>query len=62
MSYGYRATLRKMEIGDSLFFPTETPDKVRSTLTGSISQLKHESNFKFASRRVDGGLRLWRIE
>lgn len=60
--FGYRATFRLMEIGDSIFFECADHEKMRATLTGTISQLKREKKFKFASRRVNGGLRVWRTE
>lgn len=43
-----------MEVGDSIFVPLETAQFVG----GYTANLKPK---KFASRQVDGGVRVWRI-
>lgn len=48
--------LRLMEVGDSLF-----TDKKQSIAAAWASGVGKAYNLKFATRRVEGGTRIWRI-
>ena len=55
-----------MEVGDSFLVKcavNEMP-RVKNSLFSAIRKfsIKHKSKSKFASRRVDGGIRVWRTE
>jgi hypothetical protein len=51
----------KMEIGDSFLVPLER-DKSPSSIHSAISQAKKRLNINLTSARVEGGVRVWRIE
>lgn len=60
----YSVTFDQMKVGDSVF--VETPD-VHSTRTRIISQVhkyahSRDNGFRILTRKVDGGLRFWRIK
>ena len=64
---GITSTMKQMDIGDSIFIPFVTDDKkAKSRLQSNISarsiQLRSINGFHFTTRRVTGGLRVWRIE
>lgn len=54
---GLSATLRNMQIGDSVF----VKDKTRASQTGIYTVVSKKVGFNFISRNVDGGCRIWRI-
>lgn len=55
-SYGsFTATLRKMEVGDSIFV-----EGMRGQDVGG--RFQHVKPMKFAKRDAEGGVRIWRIE
>lgn len=48
---------RSMEIGDSFFA------KIKDTSAGPlVQQAQKSTGFLFTTRRVDGGVRIWRIK
>lgn len=49
---------RYMEVGDSVFFGPDLADKaqIRCHVHGK------QAGMKFKSRKVDGGIRVWRVE
>jgi len=53
---GVSVAMAQMEVGDSIF----CKDKTSSTLAGSITYSKRKTGNKFATRSVDGGVRVWR--
>lgn len=54
---------RKMEIGDSFLVPLDSYSrKAHSRLSTALSQAGRRSGRKFCTRRVEGGIRVWRIE
>ena len=54
---GWVATLRRMEVGDSVLFEN------RKQAGGAIQELKRNKDpRKFVTRTVDGGIRVWRFE
>ena len=53
---GLTATLRNMEIGDSTFVNVKTTAEISS----SLAYVRNRYKFKFASRHMGGGIRLWR--
>ena len=48
--------LERMEVGDSIFCKDKTP----TALGGALTYGKRKTGNKFASRSVDGGVRVWR--
>jgi hypothetical protein len=48
---------RNMNVGDSFFVPGKTVYQ----FTGHLSSAKQATGFTFTQRRVDGGVRVWRI-
>ena len=52
-----------MKVGDSFFVP-DRPDGRRSALSSSVNyQHKKSGNtVKYATRKVTGGVRVWRVE
>ena len=53
----------KMTVGDSVFFP-DIDGKNASRITPSQAHTwakKQKSNAKFSARKVEGGVRIWRI-
>lgn len=50
----------EMEIGDSVFFPDE-PRGSRSKPSIASAQLGRYRGWKFSSRAMDGGVRIWRV-
>ena len=59
-SKGLRAALSAMEIGDSFFYPTKDP--VRCGVRSQICRVSKETHKNFTTRKVDGGIRVWRLE
>jgi hypothetical protein len=55
---------RDMAVGDSFFVPAlngRTPQQVRNGITGAIAfHTKAHPGRRFASRIVEGGVRIWR--
>jgi len=56
--YGY---VDEMNIGDSIFFINETRQTL-SALMGAIAYRSRTDGKKFATRTMDGGLRIWRLK
>ena len=56
--WGITAALRKMDVGDSIFLR----GKKQNTVTSLVAILTKKTERKFATRTVDGGLRVWRIK
>jgi hypothetical protein len=57
----YRFPLGEMEIGDSFFVEVKSMTFLNSARS-LISRYSREFNRKFATRTMDGGFRVWRIE
>ena len=49
---------RSLEIGDSFLIP----GKVSGAVGGTVSYARRVTGFKFVTRTVEGGVRVWRIE
>jgi hypothetical protein len=49
---------RQMKVGDSIFIPNMNSS---SQISGSFGQLR-KAGFKFLCRKLNGGIRVWRIE
>ena len=54
---GFTDTLRKMKRGESVFF-----DKSNVSYARNAHAIARQAGVKVATRTVDGGLRVWRIE
>lgn len=52
---------RKMEIGDSVFYPGVT-STLKNKQYIAANQYGRQSGKRFAGRIQDGGLRIWRVE
>lgn len=57
--------LAAMEVGDSFFVPaneTKKPGALQASLGGKARAwaLRNRNGHKFATRQVDGGVRVWR--
>lgn len=64
----------KMEVGQSFLFPVDVdPDltggekaayisRVRNRLFSPLARVRSATNYRFASRIVPGGLRIWRTK
>lgn len=52
---GLTALLRRMEIGDSIFIAGKRPQQVGTQISGA-------KPFRFTTRSVEGGIRVWRTE
>jgi hypothetical protein len=48
-----------MDVGQSVFFPNETTD---SKPYRAAKAFELRRGWKFIIRRIDGGLRIWRVE
>ena len=57
----YRLPLGEMELGDSFLFEPKG-EGVLNTVRSLISRYGKTFKRKFATRMVDGGMRVWRIE
>lgn len=63
--FGNKYPFAQMEVGDSVLIPFEVEggavraQDLRARLSPSISRLAPR---KFATRRVEGGIRVWRLE
>lgn len=55
---GLAPALRRLSPGDSIFVPGKRPAEISSTYT----RLQRELGWKFTTRTVDGGCRVWRVE
>lgn len=53
--------LSKMEIMDSFFIETNSKEDIQS-IRSHIHNPKNRKNKKFATRTVNGGIRVWRIK
>lgn len=51
----------KMSIGDSVFFPGEKAADQHSPPYLSAKKHGRENNKRFSGRKVEGGIRIWRI-
>jgi len=53
----------KMEVGDSFFLFFEYTKREHQSISGSQASWKryNKSNYKFTIRKVDGGIRAWRL-
>ena len=51
-----------LQVGESRFFPTADTRKDRWRVQRAISMRNIHSNRKYTTRKVDGGVRVWRIE
>jgi hypothetical protein len=54
-----------MEIGQSFFVPCKpgkTAAQTRNNMVGSIYSYTKKTGARFATRVVDGGIRVWRFE
>ena len=47
---------RDMEVGDSFF-----TERAQSVVTNARTNATRKTGFKFATRKVDGGTRVWRV-
>ena len=52
---------REMEVGDSFFVPTDKPANVSASICGCVRSSRYPGK-RFTSRKVEGGVRCWRIE
>ena len=62
---GMAATLRRMVVGDSFLVPCEGWPAERRAITASISSFRrtHGQGWsQFVTRKVDGGVRVWRVK
>jgi len=53
---GLLSAMMQMEVGDSVF----VKDKTTATLSSCLTYAKRKTGNKFASRTVEGGVRVWR--
>lgn len=53
-----RYPLREMEVHDSFFVPNKTP----GGLSSSLRHARQVTGYRFTTRTVEGGVRVWRIE
>lgn len=57
------STIKKMEVGDSIFedgaLSTSTSDSV---LYRNAQQFGYRTGRKFSARKVEGGVRVWRVK
>ena len=51
----------QMEIGDSFVIHDVQGRNVRTALSNAVAYYQNKSQQKFATRRVDGGWRVWRL-
>lgn len=58
-SRGFSATLRQLQVGQSFIV---SGARSTSGCSGSIGNVKRTTGFEFAARRVEGGVRIWRIK
>lgn len=55
----------QMEVGDSFLIPQIDNEPIQSTrerASKAVSYAKRHKNINFCTRKVDGGIRVWRIE
>lgn len=53
----------EMEVGDSFFIPVQRDvQKFRNGLSQSLSYQRLRYQRKFATRKVEGGIRVWRVQ
>lgn len=50
----------EMEIGDSVFFDVNLHDQNKARIAARV--YSHRTGKKFTARKVEGGVRIWRIE
>ena len=55
---GIRGLIRKLRPGQSIFLPQY---KETSSISTSRWRVSKETGAKFVTRKVDGGVRLWRV-
>jgi hypothetical protein len=53
---GSRFPFAEMAVGDSVFIPG--PKRV---FTSSLARVRYAKGYRFTTRTVDGGIRVWRI-
>ena len=51
----------KMKVGDSFFVPVKKPVDASRARCAAI-QYGKRNNIKFATRKVTGGIRIWRVK
>jgi hypothetical protein len=51
----------EMQVGDSFFLPCDGETERASVLTYAKNHRKTTPNFAITTRKVDGGLRVWRV-
>lgn len=54
---GIKGLLTSMNVGDSIFLPGRT----HAYASGTCTNAQKASGFKYTARKVDGGLRIWRV-
>lgn len=54
---GSKYPWKDMDIGHSFF----VPEQVTATFKTQITNAQKRTGFRFTSRRVEGGIRVWRI-
>jgi len=52
---------RELEVGDSFFFATDSTPEI-ANLRALASTSSRRMDRKFMARKVDGGIRIWRVE
>ena len=55
---GFSAMLRKLKPGDSIL---RTGIICGGQVTGNIGKVSKQTGFKFTTRKVEGGVRVWRV-
>jgi hypothetical protein len=53
---------RLMEVGDSFMVPAQTDKEFARVEQAAYRANRNKSGCKYTARRVDGGIRVWRIE
>jgi hypothetical protein len=56
-----RSPISKMEVGDSVLFSGKYKE-IFSRIRSSVSYYGARHKMKFSQRKVEGGIRVWRIE
>lgn len=55
---------KKMQVGESCLVPPkedETGRALRERVSAALAHYHRDGSMKFCSRKVDGGIRVWRI-
>ncbi len=56
------SVFHQMEVGDSVFFPNRKGVKPSTIANRCASNARALTKHRFATRIVEGGVRLWRVE